>query len=197
MLVLVPRCALPSPNNQYCGRCLTKPPLRDLISCLYIYQDEVSRLITGFKFHQHHFLSRFFSQQLALKRLSLTAQLPELLIPIPLHPARIKERDYNQANELAKDLSRQLSLPMDNKILRRIKNTRPQTSLSYSQRRKNLKQAFELVRKPPAQHIALIDDVLTTGHTLETAVKLLKSAGVKTVEVWTIARTIRHDARQG
>lgn len=192
-----PRCALPSQENSLCGQCLKQAPYRDQTTCVYIYRDHLARLITGFKFHNQLFLSRFFAQQLAKQRLLTQQKLPQLLLPIPLHTRRLRQRGYNQANELVKELSQLLSIPFDNQSLTRTKDTSPQTSLSFSQRKKNLKQAFAVKNNGLPHHIALIDDVLTTGHTAETAIKVLKSTGVKTVELWTIARTIRHDSFQG
>jgi predicted amidophosphoribosyltransferase len=98
---------------------------------------------------------------------------------------------------MTKTLSKQLDIPYNNTVLTRIKNTLPQTSLPYSERQKNIQSAFLCNHHPLPSHIALIDDVLTTGHTADTAAKTLLQNGVQHVELWTIARTIRHHSKYG
>jgi len=186
-----PRCAMPTTRSQLCGQCLTKPPVQDLSFSLFRYQDPIKRLIADFKYHDTLHLSSLFShlmtQQLAHR------VLPQCLIPIPLHPKRLRQRGYNQSSELAKDLSKQLNISYSNQYLNRIIDTAPQASLPFKQRKKNIQHAFSLMNSNIPSHIALIDDVLTTGHTANAAAKILKQGGAEIIEVWTIARTIRHD----
>ena len=185
-----PRCALPLSQSLICGSCLHHPPEQDASFSLFEYKTPIDRLIADFKYHDKLFLSRLFAEQMARK---LTNKpLPQLLIPIPLHPRRLRQRGYNQSLELAKILSKQLSIPFCSKSLNRIKDSQPQTSLPYKERAKNIQRAFKVVNTMLPTHIALIDDVLTTGHTANVAAKALRRAGVITIEVWTIARTIRH-----
>ena len=99
----------------------------------------------------------------------------------------------NQAFELGKVLSHKLNIPISKDILIRSRDTAPQTSLPYDQRKRNMRRAFKLNDAMLPNHIALIDDVLTTGHTVNAAAKLFRQEGVTTIELWTIARTIRHD----
>lgn len=186
-----PRCALPLSKSLLCGHCLHDPPEQDASFSLFEYKTPVDRLIADFKYHDKLFLSRFFALQMT-KRLR-SRPMPQLLIPIPLHPRRLRQRGYNQSLELAKVLSKQLSIPFCSKSLIRIKDSQPQTSLPYKQREKNIQRAFKVIDSMLPTHIALIDDVLTTGHTANVAAKALRQAGVITIEVWTIARTIRHD----
>ncbi|PHS68883.1 MAG: amidophosphoribosyltransferase [Methylophaga sp.] len=186
-----PRCATPSPITIMCGKCLNQPPEQDLSFSLFHYQDPIDRLIIALKYHDKIFLTKLFahlmSEQLQQR------QLPQLLIPIPLHHRRLKMRGYNQSSELAKALSQQLSISTDQHCLIRNKNTDPQASLPYDQRKRNMHGAFTLIQPSVPQHVALIDDVLTTGHTVNAAATLLRQAGAATIEVWTIGRTIRHD----
>lgn len=186
-----PRCAMPTTESQLCGQCITTPPDQDLSFSLFRYQGQVKRLMADFKYHDKLFLSQLFSHLMTqhLKQ----RNLPQCLIPIPLHFKRLRQRGYNQSFELAKALSKQLSIPASNRFLKRILNTAPQASLPFTQRKKNIQNAFAVLPPASLSHIALIDDVLTTGHTASTAAKLLRQNGVKTIEVWTIARTIRHD----
>ncbi len=186
-----PRCAMPTTNSQLCGKCLHNPPQQDLSFSLFHYQEPIRRLIADFKYHDKLYLSQLFSQLMTeqLKK----SPLPQCLIPIPLHSKRLRQRGYNQSLELAKSISTQLNIPVNNDYLKRIINTEPQASLPFKQRKNNIQHAFSLIDANIPPHIAIIDDVLTTGHTANAAAKLLRQQGVETIEVWTIARTIRHD----
>jgi len=186
-----PRCAMPTTHAQLCGKCLNTPPIQDLSFSLFRYHDPIDRLIADFKYHDKTYLSQLFST-LMLEKLTARA-LPQLLIPIPLHCKRLRQRGYNQSLELAKCLSKQLNIPLSNHTLNRTKDTPPQASLPFKDRKSNIQHAFSLMDSNIPAHIALIDDVLTTGHTANAAAKCLRLKGVETIEVWTIARTIRHD----
>ena len=187
-----PRCAKPSGAETLCGHCLSQPPARTVTRCLYTYEPPIDRLIADFKFHDKVFLSRFFAQQLANKIISESQTLPSLLIPIPLHRNRLKQRGYNQAKELSQQLSLLLNIPYATGALSRIRDTEPQSGLPLALRHKNVKHAFKANKEQLPLHVALIDDVLTTGHTAEIAAQVLLAQGVKQIELWTIARTIRH-----
>ncbi len=186
-----PRCASPLQQTALCGHCLNKPPEQDASFSLFRYHSPIDRLIVDLKYHDTLALSRFFAAQMAgqLKERAL----PQLLIPIPLHPRRLRQRGYNQSLELAKQLSKQLTIPVRHDILMRIKDTPPQASLPFSERKNNMKEAFQINSTDIPAHIALIDDVLTTGHTVNVAAKILRKIGVQNIEVWTIARTIKND----
>jgi len=186
-----PRCAMPLSTSKVCGHCLNHPPEQQRSFSLFTYKTPIDRLIIDFKFHDKLYLSHFFAKKMA-EQLRLSP-LPELLIPIPLHPNRLRQRGYNQSLELTKDLSKQLNIPISNNILSRIIDTQSQSTIPFKQRKQNIQNAFQLLQEKPPKHIALIDDVLTTGHTANAAAKLLRKAGATTIEVWTIARTIGHD----
>lgn len=185
-----PRCALPVKNSFLCGRCLHQPPEQDLSFSLFPYLDPIDRLIADFKYHDQLFLSQFFaklmSDQLRIR------PLPSLLIPIPLHANRLRQRGYNQSFELAKALSLQLGIPTSNRYLIKTLDTKSQASVPFKARKQNIQHAFKFIQTIIPAHIAIIDDVLTTGHTANAAAKQLRKAGATTIEVWTIARTIRH-----
>jgi len=184
-----PRCAQATPNSQLCGQCLSSPFDVDLSVSLFRYLAPIDRLIADFKYHDKLYLSALFADLMYEKLKGRT--LPQCLIPIPLHPRRLRKRGYNQSLELAKSLSKLLSIPIHNQHLSRNRNTPPQASLPFKQRKDNIKHAFTLLDPQLPSHIALIDDVLTTGHTANAVASLLKKADVQTIEVWTIARTIR------
>jgi ComF family protein len=117
------------------------------------------------------------------------APYPELLLPVPLHPARLRERGFNQAVEIARPLAQALGLPLDLNSCQRRRATAPQAGLEAIERRRNIRGAFALTRPLPARHLALIDDVVTTGSTVAELTRLLKRAGAERVEVWALAKT--------
>ena len=146
-------------------------------------------------------LVRFkFSESLALanslietviSRFATQQPRPEAIIPIPLHHQRYMQRGYNQAFEIAKLISRKLNIPVDNNCLRRIRPTQAQAGLSAYKRQKNILKAFEAINQKAYRHIAVVDDIVTTGSTVNEATKILHRAGIKTVDVWALARVVR------
>lgn len=184
-------CALPIFHGDICGTCLRQPPVQDSSFSLFRYDAHIKTCISAFKFqHQLEFASLF--AELMAQKLCLRDDLPETLIPIPLHPTRIKERGFNQSLLLAQALARDLSRPSLSNALIRTRPTPAQHRLSLRQRKSNLKRAFAWHGDTRPQHVALIDDVMTTGTTLHEAARILRKIGVKTIEVWTIARAISH-----
>ena len=150
-------------------------------------------LVAGLKFHDRLAGGRLLGELLARHLLVRGGPLPELILPIPLHPRRLRQRGFNQALELALPLGRRLGVPLDRHSCRRNRATQPQTELDLKQRRRNLRNAFALAGPLPARHIALVDDVVTTGSTSNELARLLKRAGAERVEVWAAARAVsRH-----
>jgi len=119
---------------------------------------------------------------------------PQLIIPVPLHPSRQRERGYNQALLLANNLGQNLKIPVTSKIVKKIKPTAPQNSLSAEERKQNLRDVFTLSTRPlvnrkPIRKIAIVDDVITTSTTVTQIADLLKPFGINEIDVWAIART--------
>ncbi len=117
---------------------------------------------------------------------------PEVMLPVPLHRKRLLERGYDQALLLTKALRNQLkfvNLDIEDRLIKRQTNSAPQQSLDARDRKKNIRNAFTLRKQPEWEHVALIDDVVTTGATVNEITKLLKQCGVKRVDIWSIART--------
>jgi ComF family protein len=185
------RCASPLDSAEVCGRCLQRPPVQDRSFSLLRYQQSARRCITAFKYQQQIQLSRLFTQMMAAE-LSQRDDLPQSLIPIPLHARRIRQRGYNQSAELSRSLSNILGIAHQPDLLSRVRNTKPQSMLSFQQRRSNMRQAFQCRAHAVPAHIAIIDDVMTSGHTCSEAAKVLKAQGAEIIEVWTIARAISH-----
>lgn len=171
-----------------CGACLNHPPEfdRSFACCDYDYSSRF--LISQLKFNKQFKIARLAAQLMA-RELDHNRIWPELLVAIPLHNKRLRERGFNQSNEIARNLADLLHLPLARDLLIRDKDTPHQTQLSKSERQKNLRNAFSVSRAVKATHIALIDDVMTTGSTLNAAAQVFKRAGVKTVEAWVFART--------
>jgi ComF family protein len=185
------RCATPLSSVGVCGQCLQKPPPQQQIFCLLPYQSPVDDLIAAYKFHQQLGLRDFFAQQMTAT-LEIRGDLPELILPVPLHNRRLRQRGYNQSADLACRLGELLNIGVDLNSLRRIRATRPQSELPFKARRQNLRNAFTCENLQGIKHVALIDDVYTTGHTVAEAGRCLQKQGVTRLEVWTIARAIRH-----
>jgi len=116
-------------------------------------------------------------------------RLPECIIPVPLHKHRLHERGFNQALELARLIARQLKVPLNYSLCRREKATPFQSGLSARQRKQNLRNAFNVIQTPAYNHVAIFDDVVTTGSTVNELARQLKEEGVEIIEVWAIART--------
>ena len=115
-------------------------------------------------------------------------EIPDAIVPVPLSSKRLRQRGFNQSIEIARPLAQRWAIPVDTGSVKRIRNTQPQTGLDRKQRRKNIRGAFEIVRNPDVQHVAIIDDVVTTTSTVNELSRVLKTAGVKRVDVWSIAR---------
>ncbi len=175
------QCGLPladkSTQNVLCGRCLTQPPAYDAIHSLFRYEADIIAMVHQFKFHQRLLYARLFGTMMAaeLKRIiRQTQQKPDCIIPVPLHASRIRQRGFNQSNELAKIMSRQLRIPLDTVSVKRVRKTTTQTGLKAEQRRKNIKGAFVIQKPLAAEHILLVDDVVTTGSTVNELALILK-----------------------
>ena len=188
------RCAraLPDGNGaRECGACLRKPPAFDAATALLHYRPPVDYLIQRLKFSGELAIAPLLARLLAGKIAGRTGALPDLLVPVPLHRVRLRERGFNQAMELARHLGRRLGVPVDPRLCRRNRRTPPQSLTPPGQRRRNLRGAFGLHGELGAGHVAIIDDVMTTGHTADELADVLKRAGSACVEVWIVARSGR------
>lgn len=189
-----PRCAhhLPpgSDPDRLCGACLKAPPPQDRSFAAFRYQSALPALVAGLKFgHQLSHgavLGELLAQALVERRPA--SPWPGAILPVPLHPRRLAERGFNQALELARPLAARLDIPLRPRAVERILNTPEQSRLSEAERQRNLKRAFQ-VREDLPDHVAIVDDVITTGSTVATLAAMLRSAGVSRIEVWAVAKT--------
>lgn len=182
------RCALPLPvAAERCGECLRREPPWDAAWAPFRYGWPLDRLETRFKFGENLAAGRTLA---ALWRLEpAPPERPGLIVPVPLHRARLRRRGYNQALELARPLAAALGIACRHDVLRRERDTSAQTELDRATRRRNVRGAFRVrdgIALPP--HVALLDDVMTTGTTLAECARVLRRAGVKRVDVWALAR---------
>jgi len=183
------RCALPLPREAlFCGRCMHKRhPVVDHAIAAFEYRFPVDRLIQRFKFAGDLAFGRELAQRLAARVAG--ADRPHRLVVPPLSPKRLRERGFNQALEVAKVLGRALDVRCDAGALVRVRDTDPQHELDRRTRLANLRGAFACTRRLDGEHVALVDDVVTTGATAETLARLAKGAGAARVSVWAVART--------
>jgi ComF family protein len=183
-----PVCALPTPQGNVCGQCLKAPPAFDTTIAAWAYQWPLDRLIPAWKYRNELTLTTPLGDGL-LRAATLAADRPAMLIPMPLHPTRQRERGFNQSHELARMLGRRLGLPVAPAVVERTRLTPPQASLPWDQRQKAIRNAFRVCGEVVGQHIALVDDVMTTGASLHELAKALKTAGAQRVDCWVLART--------
>jgi ComF family protein len=185
------RCGnpLPQPASSLCGKCQSALPAFDLTRTGFVYDYPLDSLIQRFKFGRELVLARLLGQLMA-EAIEATqpARLPEVFIPVPLHGRRQARRGFNQARELAAVLASHFQLPVDNRICRRTRDTRPQTELPAGLRYANMQRAFQVSASCEYRHVAIVDDVMTTGQTVAALACALKDTGVETVEIWVLAR---------
>lgn len=187
------QCALPLGGSAQaiCGECQTEKPYYDRTIALFNYAEPINNMVSSFKFHKKLLYGNLFGK-LLITKLQHHYQIeskPELLLPIPLHASRLRERGYNQALELARPLSKALNIKIDYHTLERTRATAQQSLTAEGQRKANVKGAFALIKPLLAKHVAIIDDVVTTGHTVNECSRILKNSGVETITVFAIART--------
>ena len=184
-----PRCALSASNNAECGACLAHPPHYDASIAAYVYTYPLDRLVHALKYSGQLALAALFAR--ALHRRIGDAAGVDLIAPLPLHPERLAQRGFNQAAEIAKILSRLTGIAAELELGRRVRNTAAQTDLPLRERAANVRGAFACPRKLSGLRIAVVDDVMTTGATLDEFARALKQSGAARVENWIVARTPR------
>ncbi len=186
------RCAVPlpahAPPDLTCGACLKRPPRFDRAIAPFRYGYPLDHLVRDFKYHGRLAYGRVLGTLLADHLLAHMVPLPDLIVPVPLHPARHRDRGFNQSSEIARPIAAQLGVAVDERLCSRVRTTEDQTLLTAIQRRRNVRRAFALERKPGVAHVAVLDDVLTTGSTANEIARTLKRGGVKQVSVWAVAR---------
>lgn len=180
------QCGIELKNEQkLCGGCISKPPVFSQTFSVCEYHAPVDQWVMALKFGQKILYSKLFAE-LMLPIINIIDE-KHVLMPVPLHKTRLRKRGYNQAYEIAKELAKLTNREIDT-TLKRHKNTEMQAQLKFKQRAKNVKNAFALNQELTHKHIVLIDDVMTTGNTLQECAKTLIKAGAKDVKVMVFAR---------
>ncbi len=189
-----PRCAAPSRSTQVCGACLADAPHFDETVSAFQYVYPLDRLVQAYKFSANLGLLPLFAEAVARAVGAGNAQRgPVLVIPLPLAPKRLAERGFNQSALLGAQVSKILGLRFEARGMLRVRETPPQTGLNREARLKNVRGAFDCTQRLDG-HVAIVDDVMTTGATLSEAAKVLKKVGAVHVSAWVIARATRDDA---
>ncbi len=188
------QCAIPLTgaigDELRCGRCLQQPPAFDTSLSLFRYEDDAVRLVHALKFNQKLACSRLLGSLLADAVAAQVDALPDCILPVPLHHGRLRQRGYNQSIELARPVAAAFGIPVDVQSIVRVLDTHAQTGLDRKQRRQNIRGAFQMVLPLAGQHIAILDDVVTTMSTVNEIAGILRKGGAARVDVWSIARAV-------
>lgn len=188
------RCGVSLPASQadpVCPACLTDPPPFARVISALAYTTPVDQMITGLKFHNRLHYAPLLAYLLR-ERLGDSPLPVQAIVPVPLHARRLRERGFNQALEIARPLAAALQTPLLKNTLLRVRETAPQSLQHARDRQANVHGAFAVIRPPAVRHIALVDDVMTSGHTVAEAARCLRDAGVEKIEVWCAARANSH-----
>jgi len=193
--IACPQCGLPATTREHCGRCQLRPPAFDRCIAPLQYQFPLPSLIARFKQRRRLSYGAALAQLLAIHLQQALAEdeMPDLIVPVPLHWWRKARRGFNQAELIADDCGRALGITVDSRLLQRRLATPSQQSLGRQARQHNLQTAFDIAPRRRSgmmpRHIALVDDVVTTMSTCDALARLLKQQGVMCVDVWALART--------
>lgn len=183
-----PVCALPIANGVVCGGCLSAPPAFDATLAAFPYAFPVDRMVHALKYRHRLAVVPFLAD--ALCHLGPASGV-DVVLPMPLHVKRLRERGFNQAVELARPLARLQGLPIELVQVLRVLNVAPQMSLSWRERQSNMRGVFACARRFDHLHVLVVDDVMTTGASLHALAAVLKKQGASKVTNLVVARTPR------
>ena len=184
------QCGAPLPVPGLCGRCQRQPPVFARTMAAFHYSSPVDTLIKRLKFKGDLHLARLLGGMMADRLDVPDIPLPDVIVPVPLHVRRLRERGFNQALELARPIAERLRLPLDWQHVIRNRATDPQSDLAAKLRSRNVKGAFSIAAGFTAQRVAIVDDVMTTGHTVNELALTLRRFGVTHISVWLCARAV-------
>ena len=184
---LCPRCALESPDGAVCGRCLSEAPAYDATDAALAYEFPADALVHALKFRGELALAPLLSALLAQRLAGVFAV--DCVVPVPLSAKRLRSRGYNQAAEIARPLAAAARSRLELALCVRPRDTPPQVDLPWAERSRNVRGAFHCTRSLSGVTVAVVDDVMTTGATLEEIASTLKRAGAARVVNWVVART--------
>jgi ComF family protein len=176
---------------QKCGACLHTPPPFDRTYALFPYEFPITAMIIKLKFQRQLVYAKAFGEKLSDKIIHdwyAQKALPDRIMPVPLHPKRLRERGFNQALEIVRPVSKKLKMTLDIASSERVRYTVAQSSLSAFARKQNMANAFVAHRHYAGLTIAVVDDVMSTGSTVWEFCKLLKQRGAAQIDIWCCAR---------
>lgn len=185
-----PVCALPAPHGMPCGACLANPPPFNATVAAYVYAFPVDRMLQSFKYHGRLALADWCAEAILAARERLDAQAPDAIIALPLAAARQRERGFNQAGEIGRAIAARTGFAHPVAGFRRIRASLPQAELPWNERARNVRGAFVCDAAIAGLHVAVIDDVMTTGETVAEFARTLRRAGARRIENWVVARTL-------
>ena len=184
-------CGKPMPVAvEKCGECQKYRPAFDYVHTLYRYQDPVDQLVQQLKYNGKLHLARFFGEKLRESSAGWIRETgkPDLIVPVPLHRSRLRKRGFNQSIEIARPTAKFISVRLEIDSITRTRKTDPQTELPLAQRKQNIRGAFQAGTSLKDLSVVIVDDVITSGHTVNELARVLKQAGASRVGVWGIAR---------
>lgn len=182
-----PVCALRTEEARVCGACLAHPPAFDHTVAAVNYAFPIDALLHSLKYHTNLALAPVLAD-LLLAQIDKT--VPDFIIPMPLHAVRLRERGFNQAIEIARRISKKSGIPLLPALCRRVRDTVSQTGLPWKEREKNIRDAFDCEGNLDGKRIAIVDDVMTTGATLNELARVLRKCGAVHISAWVVARTL-------
>ncbi|HZN27636.1 MAG TPA: ComF family protein [Burkholderiales bacterium] len=180
-------CALPLTTGETCGVCLQHPPAYDSVSAPFAYAFPVDALIHALKYGGNLSIAPVLAEALA----SSSPPRVDALLPTPLAARRLRERGFNQAQELARIAGRRLGIRVLADACRKVSDTVPQAGLPWKERKRNVRSTFVCDADLSGLRVAIVDDVMTSGATLNELARNLKRAGAVHVSAWVVARTLR------
>jgi ComF family protein len=181
-----PLCALPTPAGEICGACLREPPRFDATLARYTYDFPVDRLIQALKYGGTLAVASYLGSAVA----NLPLPEADIVLALPLHPRRLRKRGFNQATQIAREVASRHRLPLEHTLVERVSDTPPQTGLPWAERRRNVRGSFLCRTDLSGKRIIVVDDVMTTGATLNELAGVLKRSGAECVTNLVVARTL-------
>lgn len=180
-----PQCGDTSLDDYLCGRCIAHPPAFETTIAVWRYEFPLDRLVQALKYGHRLAFAAWFGEALAAR---VGNREVDLVVPLPLHRRRLRERGFNQAMEIARRIAPRVGARLAPEAMVRLIDTAAQTNLSNAERQRNVRNAFTATSRLTGLRVALVDDVMTTGATLDAAARALKGAGAIHIENWVVAR---------
>jgi ComF family protein len=185
-------CALPITAGTRCGACLAQPPVCDRVRAPFAYVFPADALVIALKYHGVLAVAPLLGEAMA----ACLPERPDVIVPMPLSDARLRERGFNQGQEIARHVARASGIPLAPHACRRVRDTAPQAMLPWTARAKNVRRAFVCDEDLTGKHVAVVDDVITTGATLNELARNLKQAGAARVTGLVATRALPHAFRK-